>query len=157
MKRTMQAGIALSGLLLGVAVVALAFESGTNRSGAWIGEKIFDGRTGPWISEVRLVSPRAQFEEAKAAGKTPPTEPETYHFAFYVARLLPKTPILLREARGTVKISGPDGTMVTKNLTRMAGHLGADIALKKSGEYRFVVDVESSGEKGTTSFAHRIR
>lgn len=33
--------------------------------------------------------------------------------------------------------SDSDGKTVTKNLTRMDGHFGADIALNKPGEYRF--------------------
>lgn len=157
MKRALLAGIALSGLLLAVAVVASAFESGTNRSGARIGEKIFDGRTGPWLSEARLVDPRAQLEEARAAGKIPGVYPGTYHFAFYAARLLPKTPLLIRDGRGTVTVTGPDGKTITKNLTRMDGHFGADITLNQHGVYQFIVNVEAGGDKGTTSFAYAIR
>jgi len=46
-------------------------------------------------------------EEARAAGKIPGIAPETYHFAFYVAQLRPKTPILIRNGRGTVTVTGP--------------------------------------------------
>lgn len=144
MEKTARMGMALLGLLLAVAIGVSKADAKTNRFAAWMGEKIFDGRTGPWLSEARLVDPKEQVEG-------------THHFAFYVARLRPKTPILIRDGRGTVTVTGPDGKTVTKNLTRMDGHFGADIALNKPGEYRFTVAVEAEGAKGTTTFAHAIR
>jgi len=144
MKIAIRSVIALFGLILVVAVGVSTTEAKTNRFAAWMGEKIFDGRTGPWLSEARLVDPKAQVEG-------------TRHFAFYVARLRPKTPILLQDGSGTVTVTGPDKKTVTKNLTRMDGHFGADIALNKPGEYRFTVDIEAGGAKGTTTFAHAVK
>lgn len=144
MKKAIRTGTALLGLILAIAASVLTADAKTNRFAVMAGEKIFDGRTGPWISEAILMDPKSQVEG-------------TRHFAFYVARLLPKTPIIIREGSGSVTVTGPDGKTVTKNLTRMDGHFGADIALSKPGEYRFTVDVEAGGAKGTTTFAHTIR
>jgi hypothetical protein len=144
MKKAIRTGIGLFGLILAVAGGVSPAEAKTNRFTAGMGEKIFDGRTGPWLSEAILMDPKPQEEGIR-------------HFAFYVARLRPKTPILIREGRGTVTVTGPDGETVTKNLTRMGGHFGADIALNKPGEYRFTVDVEAGGAKGTTTFAYAVR
>jgi hypothetical protein len=144
MKKAIRTGIALFGLILAVAAGVSPAEAKTNRFAVRMGEKIFDGRTGPWLSEAILMDPKPQVEG-------------TRHFAFYVARLRPKTPILIQEGKGTVTVTGPDGKTVTKNLTRMDGFFGADIALNKPGEYRFTVDIEAGGAKGTTTFAHAIK
>jgi len=157
MEKTARTGMALMGLLLAVAIGVSKADAKTNRFAAWMGEKIFDGRTGPWLSEARLVDPKAQAEEARAGGKTFGVTPETYHFAFYVAQLRPKTSVLIQDGRGTVTVTDPDRETVTKNLTRMDGYFGADIAMNKLGEYRFTVDIEAGGAKGTTTFAHAIR
>jgi hypothetical protein len=157
MKIAIRSGIALFGLILVVAVGVSTTEAKTNRFATWMGEKIFDGRTGPWLSEARLVDPKAQVEEARAAGKIPGVASGAYHFVFYVAQPRPKTPIILQDGSGTVTVTGPDKKTVTKNLTRMDGHFSADIALNKPGEYRFTVDIEAGGAKGTTTFAHAIK
>ena len=157
MKKALRTGIVLLGLILAGAVGVSTADAKTNRFAAWMGEKIFDGRTGPWISEARLVDPQARLEETRAAGKIRGVAPETFHFVFCAARLLPKTPILIRDGMGTVTVRSPDGRTVTKELSRMDGHYGADIALDKPGEYRFTVDLEAGGVKGTTTFSYAIR
>src|SRR3972149_6873936 len=157
MKKAIWTGNALLGVIMVVTVGVSTTEAKTNRFAAWMGEKIFDGRTRPRHSEARLVDPKAQVEEARAAGKIPGVASGAYHFVFYVAQPRPKTPILLQDGSGTVTVTGPDKKKVTKNLTRKDGHFGADIALNKPGEYRSTVDIEVGGTKGTSTFAHAVK
>ena len=59
LEKTARMGIALLGLLLAVIIGVSTAEAKTSRFATWMGEKIFDGRTGQWLSEARLVDPKA--------------------------------------------------------------------------------------------------
>src|SRR3990172_12133972 len=45
-------------------------EARGNRFARGSGEKVFDGKAGPWLAEARLVSPKERGEKAGAAGET---------------------------------------------------------------------------------------
>lgn len=127
-----------------------------NRSATWMGEKIFDGKVGPWLGEARLVDPKAQAAEARSGGRFVPM-PATYHLAIALATPRPKTPISVTEGRGTVTVTGPGDKSVTKELVSMGGHFGADLALEVPGEYRVALNFESGAQKGSSGFAYVVR
>ena len=158
MNKRIGTGMALlAALALILAMPGSSAEARGGRSAVWMGKKIFDGRTGPWLSEARLVDPKAQAEQARSAGRILAVTPETYRLVFSLGVPHPKTPLPMAEGRGTVTVTGPAGKPVTKDLVKMDGYFGADLALGTPGEYRFAIDFESSGTKGSTVFSYVVR
>jgi hypothetical protein len=152
-------GAALTAILAAVAIFttlgSIAGAQG-NRSAAWMGEKVFDGKVGPWLGEARLIDPKAQVAEARSGGRFV-TMPATYHLAIALATPRPKTHISVTEGKGTVTVTGPGGKSETKELVSMGGHFGADLALEVPGEYRFALNFESGALKGSSGFAYAVR
>lgn len=152
-------GAVLTATLAAMAILAtlgsIAGAQG-NRSAAWMGEKVFDGKVGPWLGEARLIDPKAQVAEARSGGRFV-TMPATYHLAIALATPRPKTHILVTEGKGTVTVTGPDGKSETKQLVPMDGHFGADLVLEIPGEYRFALNFEFGTLKGSSGFTHAVR
>jgi hypothetical protein len=121
-----------------------------------MGEKVFDGKVGPWLGEARLIDPKAQVAEARSGGRFV-TMPATYHLAIALATPRPKTHISVTEGKGTVTVTGPGGKSETKELVSMDGHFGADLALEVPGEYRFALTFESGALKGSSGFTYAVR
>lgn len=159
MTQWIRRGVALTTTLAVVAIFAtlgsIAVAQG-NRSAAWMGEKIFDGNVGPWLGEARLIDPKAQAAEARSGGRFV-TMPATYHLAIALATPRPKTPISVREGKGTVTVTGPGGKSETKELVSMGGQFGADLVLEVPGEYRFALNFESGVDSGSSGFAYVVR
>lgn len=159
MTRRIGKGAALTATLAAVAIFAtLGSVAGAqgNRSAAWIGEKVFDGKVGPWLGEARLIDPKAQAAEARSGGRFV-TMPATYHLAIALATPRPKTHISVTEGKGNVTVTGPGGKSETKALVSMDGHFGADLVLEVPGEYRIVLNFESGALKGSSAFAYSVR
>jgi hypothetical protein len=144
-------------LLLLAAGTATARPGGSNRYAARMGEKVYDGRTGPWLAEARVVSPKAQAAETRAGGKIPAAAPSSYRLDICMAQPRPKTPIALRDGKGTVSVAGPDGKRETIPLVVARGHSEADVTLKAPGTYTFTVEIESGGSKGASTFAYTVK
>jgi len=127
-----------------------------NRSAAWMGVKVFDGKVGPWLGEARLIDPKAQVAEARSGGRFV-TMPATYHLVIALATPRPKTHISVKEGKGTVTVTGPGGKSETKELVSMGGYFGTDLAIEVPGEYRFALNFESGAQKGSSGFTYVVR
>jgi hypothetical protein len=158
MKASILKRMGLLGVVVMMIVVAtVASDAGTNRSAAWIGEKVFDGRTGPWLSEARLQTPKQVMAEARAAGKTEAVSPGLHHLDFSVAESRPKTAILIHDGKGSITVTRPDGQKVTRELASLGDHLAADLALDQPGEYRFTVTVARGNKTERSLFGYTVR
>lgn len=158
MKSSILRGMGLLGVAAMMIVVAtVASDAGTNRSAAWIGEKVFDGRTGPWLSEARLQTPKQVAAENRSAGNFEVVSPGVHHLAFYLAESRPKTGILVHDGKGSVTVTRPDGQRVTRELASLGDHLAVDLALDQPGEYRFTVQVARGGQSESSSFGYTVR
>ncbi|MGA6994510.1 MAG: hypothetical protein WBX50_11515 [Candidatus Deferrimicrobiaceae bacterium] len=120
-----------------------------------MGDKVFEGKVGPWHAEGRLMDMKAQMEKAKASGmKMEGMMKNTHHVAFSLTD--PATSKPVTEGKGTVMVTGPDNKTVTTDLMGMQGHFGADVNLPVPGEYTFQVEVEAGGKNGSATFHHTV-
>ena len=119
-----------------------------------MGDKVFEGKAGPWKVEARLVDMKAQMAKSKVSEKMMAKMKHTHHLAFSLEDADAKH---VTEGKGTVTVTGPDTKEAKYDLMGMQGHFGADITLNKPGEYAFDVDIESGGKKGTSTFHHTIK
>ena len=119
-----------------------------------MGDKVFEGKAGPWKVEARLVDMKAQMAKSKVSEKMMAKMKHTHHLAFSLEDADAKH---VTEGKGTVTVTGPDNKTVTSDLTGMQGHFGADITLDKPGKYEFSAEIESGGKKGKATFDHEIK
>lgn len=122
-----------------------------------MGDKVFEGKVGPWHGEGRLMDMKAQMEKAKASGmKMEGMMKNTHHLSVHL--LDPKTKKMLdvAEGKGTVTVIGQDKKEETTNFMVMDGHFGADVNLPAPGEYTFQVEVEAGGKNGSATFHHTV-
>jgi hypothetical protein len=120
-----------------------------------MGDKVFEGKVGPWQAEVRLVDMKAQMEKSKVSEKMMAKMTHTHHVMFSLEDPAAKKPVT--EGKGTVTVTGPDMKQVKYDLMGMHGHFGADITLDKPGKYEFSAEIESGGKKGKATFDHEIK
>jgi len=152
------AKVVLAAAFTVVAGGLLAVEAnGTNRFALFTGEKIYDGRLGPWLAEARLLDPKTQVEEARASGKIVPAAPAAYRLVILLGQPRAKTPLPVAAEKGTVTVMGPSGKRVTAELAPSRGYFGTDLVLETPGTYEFSVEIQSGGKKGTTTFVYTIR
>ena len=134
-------------------------ESGTGTHGMMkMGDKVFEGKVGPFHGEGRIVDMKAQMEKAKASGMKMEgmgKMQNTHHLSLLLTD--PKTKEAVTEGKGSVTVTGPDGKKTMYDLTGMQGHFGADVNLDKPGKYDFSVTVEAEGKKGTADFTRTVR
>jgi hypothetical protein len=113
-----------------------------------MGDKIHEGKVGPWSAEIRLVDMKAQMAKSKVSEKT-------HHLM--VALTDPGTKKQVTEGKGSVTVTGPDKVKSRYDFMGMHGHFGSDITLDKPGKYAFDVAIEAGGKKGTSTFHHTIK
>jgi nitrogen fixation protein FixH len=120
-----------------------------------MGDKVFEGKVGPWQGEARLMDMRAQMEKAKASGMKMEGMMKTHHVSVSLSD--PKTKNAVTEGKGTVSVTGPDKKTEKTGFMVMEGHFGADVTLDKPGQYSFEVSVESGKQKGSTNFSYTLK
>jgi len=119
-----------------------------------MGDKVFEGKVGPWKAEARLVDMKAQMEKSKVSEKMMAMMKHTHHLAFSLEDAGAKH---VTEGKGTVTVTGPDKKPANYDLVVMQGHFGSDITLDKPGKYEFSVEIEAGGKKGSAKFAQEIK
>lgn len=122
---------------------------------AKMGDKIFTGKVGPWTGEARLIDMKAQMEKAKASGMKMEGMMKTHHFE--IALTDAGTKKAVTEGKGSVTVTGPDKKSEKTAIAAMAGHFGVDINIPKPGKYKFKVEIESGGKKGSAKFSHEVK
>jgi len=120
-----------------------------------MGDKVFEGKVGPWQAEVRLVDMKAQMAKSKVSEKMMAKMKNTHHVALSIED--PKTKAHITEGKGSITVTGPDEKKAKYDLVGMQGHFGADVTLGTPGKYKFVVDIESGGKKGRATFDQEIK
>jgi hypothetical protein len=120
-----------------------------------MGDKVFDGKVGPWQGEARLMDMKAHMEKAKASGMKMEGAMKSHHIS--VGLTDPKTKKPVTEGKGTVTVVGPDKKEEKSDFMAMEGHFGADVNLPKPGKYTFKTEIESGGRKGSATFSHTVR
>lgn len=120
-----------------------------------MGDKIFDGKVGPWQGEARLMDMKAHMEKAKASGMKMEGAMKSHHISFGLTD--PKTKKPVTEGKGTVTVVGPDKKEEKSDFMAMEGHFGADVSLPKPGKYTFKAEIESGGTKGAATFSYTLK
>ena len=119
-----------------------------------MGDRVFEGRIGPWSGEFRLIDMKAQMEKSKVSETMKAKMKHTHHLMLSLTD--PGTKKGVTEGKGSVTVTGPDRKKARYDLTGMQGHFGADVTLDKPGQYSFEVSVESGKQKGSTSFPYTL-
>jgi len=123
-----------------------------------MGDKIFDGKIGPWQCEARLMDMKTHMEKTKASGmKMEGMTKRTHHVAIHLTDPGTKKPVVVTAGKGTVTVTGPDKKVEKYNFMVMEGHFGADVDLPKPGKYTFKTEIESGGKKGFTSNSYTVK
>jgi hypothetical protein len=121
-----------------------------------MGERVFQGKSGPWNLEARLIDMKAQLEKSGVSAKTIAQLRAKHHLMVILTD--PKTGKPLNDAMGEVIIKGPDKESSSKaTLVAMGGHIGADVALPQPGKYAFRVTVISGGQRGFAVFDYKLK
>jgi hypothetical protein len=120
-----------------------------------MGDKVFEGKIGPWHGEGWLMDMKAQMEKAKASGMKMEGMMKTHHFSVSLSD--PETKKAVTEGKGTVMVTGPDKKTEKTSFMAMQGHFGADVNLPGPGKYEFYVEIEAGGKKGSAKFAQEIK
>ena len=120
-----------------------------------MGDRIFDGKIGPWQAEVRLIDRKAQMAKMKVSEKMMAKMKNTHHLMVSLTDTGTKEHVT--EGKGAVTVTGPDRQQSRYEFTGMQGHFGVDVAIDKQGLYEFDVKIESGGKEGTVTFAEEIR
>lgn len=118
-----------------------------------MGDKVFQGKVGPWKGEARIMDMKAHIEASgmKVSGPLP----NSHHVALDLSDADTKTQVT--EGKGTLSVTGPDKNASKAEFMVMQGHFGADVNLPKPGKYSFQVEIESSGQKGNATFSYTLR
>jgi len=119
-----------------------------------MGDKVFEGKVGPWHGEAHLMDMKAQMEKAKASGMKMEGMMKTHHISVSLSD--PKTKKAVTEGKGSVSVTGPDKKTEKMSFMVMQGHFGADVTLDKPGRYSFEVSVESGKQKGSAAFDYAV-
>jgi len=119
------------------------------------GDRIFDGKIGPWQAEVRLIDMKAQMANMKVSEQVRAKMKNTHHLM--VSLTDTGTMEHVTEGKGAVTVTGPDKHRSRYEFTGMQGHLGVDVAIDKPGQYKFDVMIESGGKKGTVTFTEEVK
>jgi hypothetical protein len=120
-----------------------------------MGEKIFEGKIGPWQAEVRLIDMKAQLAKMKVSEQVKAKMKNTRHLMVFLTDA--GTKMHVSEGKGSVTVTGPDRQQSRYEFTGMQGHLGVDVAVDKPGQYKFDVEIESGGKKGAATFTGGIK
>ena len=120
-----------------------------------MGDRVFEGKVGPWNGEFRLIDMKAQMEKSKVSEGTKAKMKNTHHLMLSLTD--PATKKGVTEGKGSVKVTGPDKTQARYDFAGMQGHFGADVTLDKPGRYSFEVSVESAAKKGSATFEHTVK
>ena len=120
-----------------------------------MGDKVFDGKVGPWQGEARLMDMKAHMEKAKASGMKMEGAMKSHHLSLGLTD--PATKKAVMEGKGTVTVTGPDKKAEKTDFMAMEGHFGADVNLPKPGKYTFKTEIESGGKKGAATFTHTVK
>jgi hypothetical protein len=117
-----------------------------------MGDKVFSGKIGPWQGTARIVDMKAHMEASgmKAMGAMP----NSHHIALGLTDAAKKP---VAEGKGTVTVTGPDKKETKSEFMVMQGHFGADVNLPKPGKYTFKAEIESGGQKGSTTFSYTLK
>jgi hypothetical protein len=121
-----------------------------------MGERVFQGKSGPWNLEARLIDMKAQLEKSGVSAKTIAQLGAKHHLMVILTD--PKTGKPVIDAMGEVIIKGPDKASSSKvTLVVMGTHIGADVALPQPGKYAFRVTVAGGGQKGSAVFDYKLK
>jgi hypothetical protein len=121
-----------------------------------MGERVFQGKSGPWNVEARLIDMKAQLEKSGVSAKTIAQAGAQYHLMVMVTDSKTGKPVT--DAMGEVIIKGPDKGFSSKApLVAMGGHIGADVALPQPGKYGFRVTVVAGGQRGYAVFDYKLK
>jgi hypothetical protein len=121
-----------------------------------LGERIFQGKSGPWNLEARLIDMKAQLEKSGVSAKTIDQLGAKHHLMVLLTD--PKTGKPVTDVMGEVIIKGPDKTSSSKvTLVVMGGHIGSDVALPRPGKYAFRVTVVGGGQRGYAVFEYKLK
>ena len=120
-----------------------------------MGDRIFDGKIGPWQAEVRLIDMKAQMAKMKVSEKMMAKMKNTHHLMVSLTDSGTKEHVTAGE--GVVTVTGPDGQQSRYEFTGMQGHFGVDVAIDKPGQYEFDMKIESGGKKGTVTITEEIK
>jgi len=119
------------------------------------GDKIFDGKIGPWQAEVSLIDMKAQLAKMKVSDQVKAKMKNTHHLMVSLTDAGTKKHVT--EGKGEVTVTGPDKQQSRYEFTGMQGHFGVDVAIGKPGQYKFDVKIASGGKKGTVTFTEEIK
>jgi len=160
--RTGRAGLLALFFLLGATVAAgranvqAAEHGGHGTAMETMGERMFQGKSGPWNAEVRLIDMKAQLEKSGVSAKTIEQLGAKYHLMMMLTD--PKTAKPVTDVAGEVIIRGPDpGSSSKVELVVMGAHIGADVPLPKPGKYAFRVTVVGGGQRGVAVFEYTLK
>jgi hypothetical protein len=118
-----------------------------------LGERIYQGTSGPWNIEARLIDMKAQLEKSGVSAKAIAQLAAKHHLMVILTD--PKTGKSVTGVAGEVTITGPDKASSSKvRLVAMGSHIGADVSLPKPGKYTFRVEVTGGGQRGSAVFDH---
>jgi hypothetical protein len=119
-----------------------------------MGDKLYEGKLGPWTAKARLIDMKAQMA-AMPGMKSDAPMPNSHHVAMSLAD--GKTKAAVAEGSGTITVTGPGGKAVKVPFMAMQGHFGADVNLPGPGKYTFKVEIASGKGKGSASFAWTVK
>jgi hypothetical protein len=122
-----------------------------------LGERIFEGKCGPWNAEVRLIDMKAQLEKSGVSAKAIAKLHAKHHLMVILTD--PKTGKPVTDVTGEVTIRGPKESATSKvPLVVMGSHIGADVALPLPGKYSMRVTATGSGKnaQGYAVFDYRL-
>jgi hypothetical protein len=121
-----------------------------------MGERVFQGKSGPWNAEVRLIDMKAQLEKSGVSAKTIAQLDAKHHLMVFLTD--PKTKKPVTDVMGEVIIKGPDKASSSKvTLVAMGGHIGADVSLPHKGTYAFRVTLAGGGQRGYAVFDYKLK
>ncbi|MGE5246995.1 MAG: hypothetical protein ACM3L8_01505 [Verrucomicrobiota bacterium] len=121
-----------------------------------MGEQVYQGASGPWKVEVRLIDMKAQLEKSGVSAKTIAQLSGTHHLMVMLTD--PKTGKPVAAAMGEVIIKGPDRASSSKvTLVTMGEHIGSDIALPRPGKYAFRVTLVVGGQRAYAVFDYDLK
>ncbi len=120
-----------------------------------MGDKVYEGKMGPWLSKVRLMDMKAHMKSMPGGMKSEGPMPNSHHIA--IALTNAKTQAAVTDGSGEVTVRGPDRKSVKSGLMAMQGHFGVDVNLPKPGKYAVKVEIASGKEKGSAAFSYTVK
>ncbi|RJP23960.1 MAG: hypothetical protein C4529_03100 [Deltaproteobacteria bacterium] len=121
-----------------------------------MGERIFRGSVGPWNVEARMIDMNAELARSGVSAATIAKLSSRHHLVVILTD--PDSGKSVVDAAGEVRIAGPDNASSSKvSLVPMGGHIGSDVRLPKAGRYRFELEAEGGGRRGSASFEYLLK